>query len=214
MTTTVSSETPEIENVIQKAIDFNLSQINICLPGIVQKYDKSKQLADVQPALKRKYADGRIVSLPVIPSVPVVQPRSGKAIVHLPVKAGDTVVLIFSQRSLDKWLNQGGVVDPADARKFHLTDAYAIPGGYPFSDPATVADSESLWIQNDTTKFRLKPDGKIQLQGKDGEEVVKILKETIEACEAILTNTMLGPQPPVNKATFTALKARADKLVI
>lgn len=209
-----SQETPNLESVIQRAIDFNLSQVNTCLPGIVTRYDHAKQQADVQPALKKKYQTGEVVSLPVIPNVPVAHPRAGQSIVHMPIAVGDTVLLIFSQRSLDKWLSSGGQVDPEDARKFHLSDAFAIPGGYAFSNPVTIEDNTSLWVVNQTSKFRLQPGGKFQLKGTDGEELVKIVKDLVQECENILTNTMLGPQPPVNKSAFTAIKSRVNKLVV
>lgn len=206
------TETPSLEAVIQRAIDFNLGQINTAIPGIVERYDHAKQMADVQPCLKRKYADGRIQALPIIPNVPVCHPRAGKAIVHMPIKKGDVVLLIFSQRSVDKWLSEGGVVDPNDTRKFHLTDGFAIPGGYPFSDAATIPDNESLWLINDTSKFKLKPNGKLKLEGAGGEEIVKLISDLADECSKILTNTMLGPQAPVNVSAFTAIKARVDQL--
>jgi hypothetical protein len=44
------------------------------------------------------------------------------------VSPGDPCLLIFSDRSLDSWLDRGGEVDPIDLRRHHLSDAVAILG--------------------------------------------------------------------------------------
>ena len=55
-------------------------------------------------------------------------PGSGAFPETFPLKAGDTVLLVFSSSSIDRWLSLGGEVDPIDDRRHHITDAMAIPG--------------------------------------------------------------------------------------
>lgn len=157
------SFTPSLETVIQNAIDVNLAEVHTCMPARVISYDSSKQQASVQPVLKRRYNDGGLVLLPVISNVPVVHPRANNAILHVPVKADDIVTLVFAERSLDKWLSQGGVVDPDDARRHDLSDAIAIPGGYPFSSPASVGDATALTLGYGSTELRLKENAEATL---------------------------------------------------
>ena len=65
----------------------------------------------------------------MIYNVPVLFPRSRKAAVTFPLEKGDTVLLVFAERSLDEWIEKGGnKVSPEDPRRHDMSDAIAIPG--------------------------------------------------------------------------------------
>ena len=98
------------------------------MPAIVVEYNESTQLCKVQPAFKRSFVDGTSASRPIIGNVPVVFPRSSKGGVNFPVAKDDTVLLVFSQRSMDDWKDRGGEVELDDFRLHIITDAVAIPG--------------------------------------------------------------------------------------
>jgi hypothetical protein len=59
------------------------------------------------------------------------------------------VALVFSDRSLDRWLNAGGVVDPGTYRMHDLSDAIAIPGLHPWSAPWTGLDATAVTLGKD-----------------------------------------------------------------
>jgi len=176
--TPLADETPTLFESVRRVIDFELMDVNTCLPGIIESYDSETQKAVVQPALQRAYDQQddtvRLVSMPPIPDVPVVQPRSGKAHIHFPLEKGDSVLLVFSQRSLDVWKNKDGVVNPDDRRKFNLSDAYAIPGGYPFVKPADVATADELEIRNDALKITVLKSGKLKIENGSGELIAQL----------------------------------------
>ena len=44
--------------------------------------------------------------LPVIQSVPVLFPRTKLSFIHFPIEVGDYVLLIFLERSIDKFTNR------------------------------------------------------------------------------------------------------------
>lgn len=125
-------ETPDLPDVFDSAVGRILSGVNTSCPGVIVAYDDSTLRAAVQPSIKRRFQneEGEYVvqKLPVINEVPVIFPGSGERRVKFPVKKNDTVLLIFSQSSLDKWLETGGIVDPEDGRRHSLEDAVAIPG--------------------------------------------------------------------------------------
>lgn len=162
----MSDEHPSLEKVIDQAITSRLTALNVMLPGKIVKVDVTKGKCDVQPLLKSKAADGTVKSRPVISGVPIGFYRAGNAFITLPVKIGDYVEIRFSQRSLDLWLTKGGDVDPLDPRKFHIKDAVAYPGLYPFTMPPVGASADDIIIQNTSaSKVRIKPDGTIELEG-------------------------------------------------
>lgn len=223
--------TPTLEQVIKNAIEARLTDVHTALPGEILSYDPAKQVCSVQPCIMRKYVTGTIVKLPVINNVPVVHPRSGSAIIHMPLAAGDKVLLIFAERSIDIWKSQGGCPDPADTRKHHLSDAIAIPGFYPLSAPITVPDPTALTVLNGTARMEMKtdsvkfthpngeihfnPDGSIRVTNTaQGVELMDLLTRLVQAIIDARTETLIGPQPLINIGAdaFPALKILLNKL--
>lgn len=125
------SRKPTLAELLNHLKDRGAADIRVALPGRIESFDADSKLADVQPLLSERWeVENGIesVQLPVIPSVPVIFPGSGPWRIQFPVKKGDEVLLVFGDRSLDVWQSQGGVTDPDDQRRHHLTDAVAILG--------------------------------------------------------------------------------------
>lgn len=162
----MTSETPTLAQVILEAVEARLVDVNTAIPGKIVSYDHATQTASVQPCIRRKYTDGTIVDLPVINKVPVQFPRGGGFFVSLPLKKDDPVLLVFSQRALDVWKEKGGVVDPADPRKFHISDAYALAGAGAAPDAFTNTDPNKLVIahKGGTAEIHMGDDGKVSIK--------------------------------------------------
>jgi hypothetical protein len=142
--------TPSLAQVIQLALDRRCANLHVAVPARVERYDSAKQQIDAQPLVKDRYTDDedevQTERLPVVTNVPLVFPGAGPWAVVFPVAVGDTVLLVFSDASLDVWLAQGGEVDPLDMRRHHLSDAVAIPGLRPFSAPLPGAGGSTMVI--------------------------------------------------------------------
>ncbi len=198
--------TATLDDLLEVTIDTCLSSINTCMPAIVVEYDNSTQRAVVQPCFRRKYSDGIVKNLPLITNVPLLFPRTQSAFISFPVKKDDYVLLLFSQRSLDKFLTQGGIVTVDDPRKFDLTDAVALCGFFPTS---CESSSEDLRIKHSDTTIDIKSSGKFRITNTTY-EFVSILVDLIQAIIDMKINTMLGAQPPINLATFIELKNKLE----
>ena len=207
--------TPTLEQVIRTAIESRLTEVHTALPAEILQYDAAKQIASVQISLQRKYTDGTLIKIPVLNNVPVIHSRSSSSIVHLPLKAGDHVLVIFAERSIDIWKTQGGHPDPQDARKHHYSDAVAIAGLYPISEPISVPNPDALTILNGQARLEVKtdsfifnhpnglisfnPDGTVKIQNKaGGVELLDLLVRLVQAIIDARTETLIGPQPLVN----------------
>lgn len=131
-------------------IDRRLEELHTALPGRVESFDAAKQTVDVTPAVQ-SFAlaeDGTRIAytLPVLADIPLVFPGAGGYRETFPVTAGDTVLLVFTEASLDVWQAQGGIVDPQDRRRHHISDVVAIPGLHPNPKPWTgVATDAATW---------------------------------------------------------------------
>ena len=145
-------QTPTLAGFVTNALDGRMRGVRVALPGLVQTYDPTTQTCSVQPLVQDGVYDEsgtRIAErLPVVASVPVCFPGSGAFSITWPVKVGDTVLLVFSSSSIDRWLALGGEVDPIDDRRHHITDAIAIPGLRDLGHvlPSSAVDATSMVI--------------------------------------------------------------------
>jgi hypothetical protein len=193
------------------AIQSAAVDMRVALPASVESYDSTQQRASVKPLLARRYADGEEAELPVIAGVPVVWPRAGGAAITMPVQRGDGVLLVFSDRSLDGWLVQGGTVTPDDPRTHALSDAIAIPGLVSFKD-ATGHDDDGVVIgYKDGARAKFGDDGTVAV-GTSGEEVLALVSELLQGLIDSYTATSIGNQPLSEVPTFTDIKSRLDAI--
>ncbi len=219
--------TPTFTDVLRLAVGQRLRDLHVSMPGRVESYDAATQEASVQPLIKVALSDGKSATLPVINGVPVIWPRGGGAILSFPIQPGDTVLLVFGERSLDEWLQQGGEVAPADPRSHDLSDAVAIPGLYPFSEPGEASDRDVL-LRFKGSELRLGADGKVSLDSgasflrlnRDGSVALGGADELVGIVDALLDQVLAltitcvpnTVQPPMNLAAFAALKARISAI--
>jgi hypothetical protein len=168
----MSSATPDLFQVITEIVRWQLAELNTAIPARVLSYDPATQSADVQPLLKRRLKNGQVLSRAAITGVPVVFPAAGGGIITFPIQAGDTVLLIFSQRSIDRWVqSDGGEVDPLDNRMHAISDAIAIPGLTSFPN-ALSGDTDRVIIKFQGAQIALARDGSVEILAPGGLHVV------------------------------------------
>lgn len=118
----------ELATLLRAASSEALRSVNTGMPGEIVSYDPSTQTASVKLLLRMKQPNGESEIPPVLSGVPVVMPRAGGGALTFPVKAGDGVMVQFSQRSLDEWKEAGGEQSPDDVRMHDISDAVAVVG--------------------------------------------------------------------------------------
>ena len=154
-----------LSSSIKKGIDSALKELHTAMPGEIISFDPDEQVADIQPMIKRVMG-GEIVNLPVLKAVPVRFMKSGEFTITFPLAEGDEVELIFQERSIDTWLEQGGIVAPDDVRKHALSDAIAIPVGYSQQNKIIDFDPDNLEIRSEGgASIKITPSGNIELNG-------------------------------------------------
>lgn len=128
----MSNRSPSLAEVLRLALERQSRALRVGLPGRVERFDAANQLADVTPLLQETAFDESgnetLESLPVLTNVPVQFVGGGGYALTFPVAAGDPCWLTFSDRSLDEWIDRGGVVDPVDLRRHDLGDSVALLG--------------------------------------------------------------------------------------
>ena len=214
--TPTDQETKSLAWVIMQAIRTNQLELHTAFPAEITAVTTPGFLVSVQPLLKRRFMDASVEPLPIIQNVPVVMPNGARYSIRVPVAVGDTGLCVVSERSLDVWKIHGGTVDPQDTRLHHLSDAVFIPGLYPMDDPVTVQGSPtSMQFNNWQGIIVIEQDGTMKFQNKlKSVELIDQLVQLVQAIEAMTVSTMIGPQPPINLATFTAIRSKLEMLKV
>lgn len=120
---------------MRRAIEGAGLDVHVAFPATVERYRADLQRADLRPVVPRvlpgadEDEDPPVLEpLPVLPSVPIIWPRGGGYYLHLPLDAGDSVLVVVCEQDLSAWLRTGEAnADPGNPRRHDLTGAVAIP---------------------------------------------------------------------------------------
>lgn len=166
------TEDSTLAQAIKVSFESMMENIHTCLPGRVEKYEYSQQKANVKPLIKKVYLDNTVVDLPVLVNVPIVFPRTVSAGITFPINKGDGVLLLFSERALERWYSSGDDSEPGDNRKFDLSDAIAIPGLYSFGQANIASNNDDLEIHHSGQKVTIKKNGDIEIGNSSLKKVI------------------------------------------
>ena len=152
--------------------------LHTAIPGIIKAWDAVRCLATVQPAIRMKTMspEGAVgyMDLPAVENVPACLPQSaaGNLFLTVPIKAGDTCLLIFAERAIDNVVAfgtpQGKPQNPVDGqepqytelRHHDLSDAMFIPGlmTVPQAIPSWASDAIEIRNAAGTVRLSVKAD--------------------------------------------------------
>ncbi|EJI3745661.1 translation initiation factor IF-2 [Escherichia coli] len=116
------------------------SGLRVSLPGTIKSFDPESVTCEVElstfglsaTAKRGSTSVDRIKGedgyYPVIQDIPVVFPRGGGCTLTFPVKAGDECLVIFSDRCIDFWWQNGETQNTSRTRSHSFSDAFVIPG--------------------------------------------------------------------------------------
>lgn len=137
----------DVTTVLRFVMEQMVKGLYTAMPGIIESYDPTTKRARVRPAIKLLLTDGSTVSRPTVVNVPVLQPSGGGFVINLPVKKGDAVLCVFSQRGLSNFKQKYSESNPDEAL-LDLKDAVAIPGFGGLS--ITPSTTDGISMQNET----------------------------------------------------------------
>jgi hypothetical protein len=170
--------TPELAEVIAAAIDDQLIDVHVSLPGVVQSYNSATQTATIELQVRRALTDDNdqiiFEDLPVIQNVPVCFPRSSVYFVSFPIVPGDTGDVIFAETSIGQWRAVEGTAFPDDIGRHTLSGAKFYPGLSKDSAPLTDTLTEGIKVGViGGAQMTIKTDGTIKLENALGDAELK-----------------------------------------
>lgn len=211
------------QDIFTQAVDSILSNVHTCMPGIIVSYNESNSTAQVQPALNKNYYSGEI-AMPIVENVPVVFPSSSSFSMSFPLSAGDTVLLVMCERSIDLWKSVGGQLTPDDRRKFALSDAVAIPGLQPLNADFSLREEGAFALSYAGSSIVIRQNGDVEIKSSStiaiGTSVTELL-DVISQTLALLSSATAvpavpsggsPPQPLTFSATAASLQSQIDAI--
>jgi len=192
-------------SLVKLGIRSALKEVHTALPGVVVDFDPATQRASVQPTIQRNFVDpeGNITptDLPKLINVPVVFPQAGGFALTFPVQPGDEVLLVFAERSIDRWAEEGGVQNQA-AKRFHsLSDAFAILGVNSKPNVVTGYATDGVEIRNEagdgylaireSGEIEISAPGSVLVEGATTVTVKGATTVTVEAPSIILDGNVI-----------------------
>ena len=116
------------------------AKMNCTLIGTIQAFNATNQTATVQINYMRKISGGqyiapsitadKFIAFPLLVNVPVIFMQGGGAYLSFPIAKGDQCLIIFCDREIDTWFNQGSQTPqpPASDRVHDMNDGFALIG--------------------------------------------------------------------------------------
>lgn len=188
MPVSIRSQVGGEQNMATVLTDDIMSNLRVALPGIIQSFNPETVTCVVQPAVKGYESDDAgkksSLSLPLLVDVPVIFPRGGGVTLTFPVKAGDECLLVFSDRCIDFWWQNGGTQESVDSRMHDLSDAFAIVGPQSQSQKISGVSTSAAQFRSDDGSTYLEIDPttkKMKIVAPGGLEVITPLADFSEA---------------------------------
>lgn len=98
------------------------------VPGHIIAFDPITQLSQVQVGITRVDTNGSVFTIAPIIETPVYMPGGTDFFVECEIEPGAEGVILFSQRCIDMWIENGGVANNPIGRFHDMQDAMFFPG--------------------------------------------------------------------------------------
>lgn len=192
MTQSSLGEPEDMGHAFELILERRLLDVHTAMPGKIVRWDPVEQVADVEPALSVEVPDEddpettRFVRLPILPSVPVIFPRSRTAYITFPIGVGDHVLLVFQERDHTEWRQTGRVSDPPDVAVHDPSHAVALVGYYPAADTADEVDGDAVVIGHNGAHKVFIDDGATRHGSKTADKALALAEAVEENLQRIV----------------------------
>lgn len=119
---------PSLYDVCQQLKEDVFSTLRVCVPGEVVSFDGTKRTAVVKVLLKRSLPNGTLVDYKQLLDVPVITYQGGGGFLQFPIAAGDQGLVIFADRNIGSWFQNGDNSPMPDLRAHNISDGFFLPG--------------------------------------------------------------------------------------
>lgn len=200
MTELARADLVDILETIKKDIFYSLNCHRV---GIINSFNTENQTATIQlvDKITKNTNDKELLTLSPLINCPVVIFGGQSGGITIPINEGDTCLVCFNDRSLDKWFNDGNIQKPITARAHDMSDAIAIVGlrnninaiaNYDNEQTQVYYQDESLSLKDGNAVLSTSAGSSVDLDSKVGiSNSSSDLKTLLEAVVTVI-NTLNG----------------------
>lgn len=126
----IPQRSPSNVELLRSFGDQLKQDMRVSLPAKVVSWNAETQTITAQPLIREKQinqetGEVEFITLPEFPDIPVSWPMYGNFALTMAPKAGDEVMLLFSDLSIESWKTMGDVQNWVDRRRHDMSDAVA-----------------------------------------------------------------------------------------
>lgn len=220
---------PDLQDIINGAMeDLNYS-FNCHRIGIIENFNPINQLATVRMVDKGiiQYDDGeKIVDYSLLVDCPIFIHKGINGGITIPILKGDSCLICFNDRSMDRWLEDGQIQRPIPLRAHDLSDAIAIVGIRnkinkltDFNNDATEINylDNKIIIANSKISLLNSSGGSLNIDDKlELKNTSENLKDLIDELITIITNLKvidpISGNLPIDGNTSSSLSSLSTRL--
>lgn len=181
-TPTVSNDSrlvpPDLKEWMDRRLRALKSELNCISLGTIVSFDSSTQTASISinflktiqgfspiPGASNGLASDFSQAYPTLVNCPVMFLFGGGASLTFPIQPGDTCIVLFCDKDIDRWF-QDGTVNPLPSQRTHdLNDGIALVGIRSLANSLESYDSSKLKILFGDGLITIDSSGNIIIQG-------------------------------------------------
>jgi len=153
-------------------VTSKLADVHTSVPARLTSVNYGTGRGSAQPLVKSAIGTTKSISYPELLDIPIIVPsgNGGKSKLTFPLQAGDTVLVVFSERDPSNFLsgnNGDNLSEPAQRTYLGLYPIAIIPC-LSAGNSSTEIHNENIILQNDRGKITIYPDGQITLENSGG----------------------------------------------
>ena len=196
------SITTQLTQLIKRSFSEMMKDVGTSISGHFLLFDPDTQLAQIQIGVVRIDVNGQTFTPPPIIECPVYIYGTSNHMIELEINPDDECYIMFSQRCIDAWIDQGGVASQPILRFHDFSDAVVFPGIR--SQPNKISN-----YSNNGIKLRNKDGDKFIWLKNDGTGEITLDNLTINAPTTTINGDIShnGDQTTTGTVTSTTMNA-------
>lgn len=172
-------QTPDLNLWLRFAMANFAASINCISLGTVDYFDPDKQTVNIainylriikggnpnlpNPATNDQTSD-IYLPYPILIRCPLIINQGGGATITMPIKKGDTGIVLFNDREIDTWITTGQTTYPHNLRTHDLSDGIFLSGINNLNNPIVSYDNVNLKISFGGGFITISPTGIITIE--------------------------------------------------
>lgn len=228
---------PNLTDILQELKLDIFNSFNCHRVGKINGFSSSNQTADIElvdKAIIPTSKGNQLIDFPLLTGCPVFVNKGSNGGFTRPITTGEYCLVLFNDRDIESWFNNGGINEPASSRTHNLTDCLVIVGIFSDSSPlgnynnaATEMNFQDSIVSLDATKAKMskgttlvevdsgeakmaKGTTKISLDSKVGisnatQSLQTLIAALITVIDSLEVVDPISGNLPITSATSTAL---------